>query len=1783
MTASTETLSYRVEVVGTQKAVSDLGAVDASLHKFQQSGVASAAAARQMADNSDYASTHLSKLTDNLFAASTVRPINAKAVSELAEYANLSEASVRRLAEGMRRVEREKAFRQLADDAGLSHMQLGRLRGAMGDIEGAVGSVLAGLRAFAVGAAIFAAGILLVGKASLDAQIELQRLGQSYSAVFGRGANAQLEAVYQQTRAVGLEFTATAEAAKSFFAAGHGTTLAPDLNTIFNAVTNAGAALQLSTEQVNGTFIALGQMISKGKVQAEELRGQLGERLPGAFQAAAKAMGMTTAELDKFMADGKLTAEDLLPKLAQVLEEKYGEAAKRAADTAQGAINRMSTEWTLFKANVLDSGPMLYAINAVTNALEARNKVSREVTEQTRLDTRLKERGFAPKPQVTQDEDGTTTVVYGYTEQQRDIVRIEERQQAYLDQWEEQEAARSEKDSANYRAAVDKALKNSTAKKKADIEAERAAFRAESDRQIRSAKSDGKDASWLYDERTSVEAEFSKKLADLDKKGASAAKAAAVAQADYTGEVERTRAQIDSLQQQLGLDKSENLARAKIRIEEEYQKSLSKTSEELEKQVARGSLTRSQADALQAEKATAAELQKRLSLRDAETKAQEKSVRLAEGQLAFYKEYSHLSGQYENQLELQARLIDEQAQKYETLQIPRDLIEDWKRLRLLQESFDPVDGAYRGLMRFSAEYGNQAKQWDNLTYSWASNFESASKSTFDSFLDTGKLSFDSLFVSWKSLLKSMAYQALVQPIVLTVVNGTASALYGSTSVGGASGGGAGSILSQASSLGSLLVPSSVKDSISGSLGLSSVLGYQLPGTSYGSLGVMGPTATGGNIAGGMSLGSMFGAGALAGVGYSMLGPSLGLPTNAYTPYTSMAGGALGAWGGAALGTSLATTMGIAGSVVPGIGTAVGALAGAIIGGLGGSLLGGGGSEPGLWVDSTTILSGDVAGSQMEAWAQPNKGRSGFADANGQGYYVEARARNGAPQSSAASAVQYLGQLSAQAINLSTSVKDQLSAIDSSFGSEYYNAIRRNPGVRVIGNGEGDDTPDVEALGKSLISQTYARITDAVRTVDMSNIARGADGLISDTMGEMTTSITKAISIINIGSSLGDYQEQYLAAVSGKVLAALNSIDTSGLGLTVDRSSVAGWQTAYTAIQTWESVQDSLEAVLHPASELSSAMESARSQFDGWLNSLRALGWQESAIAKIESQRAEYLEKYRAALSNETRQDLAGRYTALTGTSEQLTALKNQIDKQNQLADIAKKFGTGQDWSVTIEDKLAKLNAAAYQGRTNWDTAALMEAIKAGGMTGIADWYAKYGTTEGVKAPGVSGPDWTVTIQDKLAKLNTSAYQGRTNWTQDQLLQAITDAGYADISDWYNRAGGAEGVKAPGASVYDYTSALIDAEQTKATLDALKSQQKELLQQQLSAANELTSAWDNVVKALTTTRVSIRTSDTGENLFTRQASAQAEFNRLYASAMGGDEDAAQQMQSMAAELLSLNKQTAANGDAYRDSFYDVDKKLSDVAEFANTQASAAKTQAALLNAQLSATESQTTTLAAQIATVTASITTMTNTLSAQLAALKNIGSVSADGSGSIVTPAGIYGSKYATEADLIAAKVSQLNSSGERGHTDWDASTLYRVIANEGMTVQQWYSKYGHVEGFASGGIADGLSVIGNELVHFGMSSRVYPADTTFAMAEGGFEYARDAYEGMRKLSQTLYALPAASDGSARANAALLREELTAMRQDNARALANLEKIAGNTLAAKNTLEEQLLVGMRVRS
>ena len=345
----TTTVGIEVRADGTQEAARDLAVVEASIRKVGKG---------------------LGEAAQYIGSAKLEKPIAG--LDELAAKCNVSSRHMQNLARMMREVERERAFRQLAQDANLSTLQLARLRAEMGDMRGALATLGNKFSSAKVAILAWAAAVAFGGKACLDAALQMDRLDISYSSIYGSASAAQqqLSYLYDVSGRLGLQFQSTAEGAKTFFAAGRGSTLEKDLNSIFEAVSSAGTALSLATDDMHGAFIALGQMISKGKVQAEELRGQLGERLPGAFQLAAKAMGMTTAALDKFMADGKLTAEELLPKLAKVLKDEYGAAAEEAAKGMQGSLNRLSTEWERLKASFVDSDTAVAGINALRVAVE---------------------------------------------------------------------------------------------------------------------------------------------------------------------------------------------------------------------------------------------------------------------------------------------------------------------------------------------------------------------------------------------------------------------------------------------------------------------------------------------------------------------------------------------------------------------------------------------------------------------------------------------------------------------------------------------------------------------------------------------------------------------------------------------------------------------------------------------------------------------------------------------------------------------------------------------------------------------------------------------------------------------------------------------------------------------------------------------------------------------------------------------------------------------------------------------------------------------------------------------------------------------------------------------------------------------------------------------------------------------------------------------------------------------------------------------------------------------
>lgn len=210
----------------------------------------------------------------------------------------------------------------------------------------------------AVGAAMAAAyAAIRIGKEMLDASLAMERITSAMQATAGtsRAAARELQFVREESQRLGLSFQDTALAYTKFAASAKGTSAEGEqARKIFSQMSEGITALKLTTDEANGVFYALGQMLSKGKVQAEELRGQLGERLPGAFNLAARAMGVTTAELDKMMKDGHLMAADLLPKLAQEIHNTYGKAATEAAQQGQAAINRFNNEMFDLKARLGD-------------------------------------------------------------------------------------------------------------------------------------------------------------------------------------------------------------------------------------------------------------------------------------------------------------------------------------------------------------------------------------------------------------------------------------------------------------------------------------------------------------------------------------------------------------------------------------------------------------------------------------------------------------------------------------------------------------------------------------------------------------------------------------------------------------------------------------------------------------------------------------------------------------------------------------------------------------------------------------------------------------------------------------------------------------------------------------------------------------------------------------------------------------------------------------------------------------------------------------------------------------------------------------------------------------------------------------------------------------------------------------------------------------------------------------------------------------------------------------
>lgn len=245
----------------------------------------------------------------------------------------------------------------------------GRLS-SMGGGAGAAGAALtggiAGLAAVAAGRA--AEAVMALGRAvgqyasdAATAAAETSKMRLALAGVVGEEAPE----LFGEIKKVVSDFNVPLQdATKSFtrFAASAKASgvESDDIVKSFRGLIAANKALGGSQEQANGILLAATQVFGKGKVAAEELRGQIAERLPGAVSMMAQSMGISTAELDKRLEEGTVSVADFVKFTAEELG-KFEKDAEKISKSPEEAGRRLATQLDLMQRSV---GMLLAPIGA---------------------------------------------------------------------------------------------------------------------------------------------------------------------------------------------------------------------------------------------------------------------------------------------------------------------------------------------------------------------------------------------------------------------------------------------------------------------------------------------------------------------------------------------------------------------------------------------------------------------------------------------------------------------------------------------------------------------------------------------------------------------------------------------------------------------------------------------------------------------------------------------------------------------------------------------------------------------------------------------------------------------------------------------------------------------------------------------------------------------------------------------------------------------------------------------------------------------------------------------------------------------------------------------------------------------------------------------------------------------------------------------------------------------------------------------------------------------------
>lgn len=106
---------------------------------------------------------------------------------------------------------------------------------------------------------------------------------------------------------------------------------------------------------------------------------------------------------------------------------------------------------------------------------------------------------------------------------------------------------------------------------------------------------------------------------------------------------------------------------------------------------------------------------------------------------------------------------------------------------------------------------------------------------------------------------------------------------------------------------------------------------------------------------------------------------------------------------------------------------------------------------------------------------------------------------------------------------------------------------------------------------------------------------------------------------------------------------------------------------------------------------------------------------------------------------------------------------------------------GFDVMFYLQAKADALNAVHYGGKTNWDASSVMNGFKAAGIESAWEHYQLYGSSEGIATSAEF--DSEAYFVAKVNQLNDTGYDGRSNWTVDEVKAAFAEQGLTALEHY----------------------------------------------------------------------------------------------------------------------------------------------------------------------------------------------------------------------------------------------------------------------------------------------------------------------------------------------------------------------------------------------------------------